>query len=351
MPISVACPECGRHLKAPDALAGKRARCPRCRTVVDVPLSATVVAVDEPSAIHSAPASVDIPTPAPIAAEVTASATPEPAPLVSEPVASSPPDHTLAPEPPPTVFFVPDEPIFPAPPSVADARPADFTVPAPEFKAPEFLAPQFTPLAAELPAAEAPAADAPPLEPEAPRRAPVHAWEEHVLPPITSQWQLPRSENWETEAAPPAPARPWLDAPASPAASFESNVTSAKPEKEDANAFLKASNWPKLFSPPPPNTGFLQSSHQKLAAPQTLPEGSTPSVSHQEAPPTAASPANHPVDEVPKDKESGEAPAKGTSGWRGKFAALFIFTMLTALGVAAWQRETVQKLLHDLWSI
>ena len=37
MPISVKCGDCGKALKAPDALAGKKARCPDCGAVVAVP--------------------------------------------------------------------------------------------------------------------------------------------------------------------------------------------------------------------------------------------------------------------------------------------------------------------------
>ena len=37
MPISVKCCDCGKALKAPDALAGKKAKCPDCGAVVVVP--------------------------------------------------------------------------------------------------------------------------------------------------------------------------------------------------------------------------------------------------------------------------------------------------------------------------
>lgn len=37
MPISVTCQECGKGLKAPDALAGKKAKCPQCGAVVPIP--------------------------------------------------------------------------------------------------------------------------------------------------------------------------------------------------------------------------------------------------------------------------------------------------------------------------
>ncbi len=37
MPISVKCTDCGKSLKAPDALAGKKAKCPDCGAVVAIP--------------------------------------------------------------------------------------------------------------------------------------------------------------------------------------------------------------------------------------------------------------------------------------------------------------------------
>lgn len=40
MPISFACPECAKRVKAPDRLAGKRARCPACNQVVTIPEAA-----------------------------------------------------------------------------------------------------------------------------------------------------------------------------------------------------------------------------------------------------------------------------------------------------------------------
>lgn len=37
MPLSVVCSKCGKTLRAPDDMAGKRARCPHCKTVVQIP--------------------------------------------------------------------------------------------------------------------------------------------------------------------------------------------------------------------------------------------------------------------------------------------------------------------------
>lgn len=57
MSISVTCPECGKGLKAPDAMAGKKAKCPGCDAVVPIPM--TVVDAeeidDEPPPLPSKP--------------------------------------------------------------------------------------------------------------------------------------------------------------------------------------------------------------------------------------------------------------------------------------------------------
>ena len=37
MPIRVKCTQCGRRLVAPDTLAGKKAKCPKCGTIMPVP--------------------------------------------------------------------------------------------------------------------------------------------------------------------------------------------------------------------------------------------------------------------------------------------------------------------------
>ena len=40
MPISVKCTDCGKSLKAPDSLAGKKAKCPDCGAIVPIPKAA-----------------------------------------------------------------------------------------------------------------------------------------------------------------------------------------------------------------------------------------------------------------------------------------------------------------------
>jgi RsiW-degrading membrane proteinase PrsW (M82 family) len=37
MPLSVVCQQCGKTLRAPEAMVGKRARCPNCKAIVDIP--------------------------------------------------------------------------------------------------------------------------------------------------------------------------------------------------------------------------------------------------------------------------------------------------------------------------
>ncbi|MBC7815582.1 MAG: hypothetical protein IAG10_01640 [Planctomycetaceae bacterium] len=52
MPISVKCSECGKGLKAPDAMAGKKAKCPQCGNVVPIPAAVVEAEIidDEPPA-------------------------------------------------------------------------------------------------------------------------------------------------------------------------------------------------------------------------------------------------------------------------------------------------------------
>lgn len=49
MPISITCPSCGKKLSAPESAAGKRAKCPKCATIVMVPNPQEPI-VDEPVA-------------------------------------------------------------------------------------------------------------------------------------------------------------------------------------------------------------------------------------------------------------------------------------------------------------
>src|SRR4051794_17160154 len=44
MSIAVTCPGCGATMKAPDALAGKKSKCPKCASAVSVPAVAVAEA-------------------------------------------------------------------------------------------------------------------------------------------------------------------------------------------------------------------------------------------------------------------------------------------------------------------
>jgi TM2 domain-containing membrane protein YozV len=47
MSIVVTCPSCSVSLKAPDAAAGKRVKCPKCTSTIEVPAAAPPPAFDE----------------------------------------------------------------------------------------------------------------------------------------------------------------------------------------------------------------------------------------------------------------------------------------------------------------
>ncbi len=57
MPVTVKCPGCGSTLQAGDELAGKKVRCQKCKTVIDVPAAAAPAATPEPAS----PAVPDVP--------------------------------------------------------------------------------------------------------------------------------------------------------------------------------------------------------------------------------------------------------------------------------------------------
>ena len=66
MPISVTCP-CGKKLNAPDTLAGKRAKCPVCKELVEIPEPLEVIE-DEIEFIDDAEVIDEVPLPKPRAA-------------------------------------------------------------------------------------------------------------------------------------------------------------------------------------------------------------------------------------------------------------------------------------------
>jgi len=58
MSIVFECPSCGKRTQAPDELAGKKARCPKCQTVIQVPSSGS--AEGAPAAAEAAPAAAPV---------------------------------------------------------------------------------------------------------------------------------------------------------------------------------------------------------------------------------------------------------------------------------------------------
>jgi predicted RNA-binding Zn-ribbon protein involved in translation (DUF1610 family) len=68
MPIHVTCNQCGHTLKAPDAAAGKKGKCPSCGAIVQIPLAPApgeavveAEAIDDPGIIPMAPEPGDAP--------------------------------------------------------------------------------------------------------------------------------------------------------------------------------------------------------------------------------------------------------------------------------------------------
>src|SRR5438034_894902 len=97
MSINVSCPSCGGRLSAPDNLAGKRVKCPKCSQSLFVPAGA-----ERPAALHRE--------------KPAASAAPPP--VIVEPVRLPP--QRVEPEPPHAIpVFVP----VPVRPSVPPAVP------------------------------------------------------------------------------------------------------------------------------------------------------------------------------------------------------------------------------------
>jgi hypothetical protein len=55
MPIDLTCGQCGKTLRVPDDAAGKKARCPSCQSLSDVPLTAVELVSDAPPSAQSLP--------------------------------------------------------------------------------------------------------------------------------------------------------------------------------------------------------------------------------------------------------------------------------------------------------
>lgn len=48
MPIEIACPQCKQLLRVPDAAAGRKARCPACQAIAEVPMAVVDLLPDSP---------------------------------------------------------------------------------------------------------------------------------------------------------------------------------------------------------------------------------------------------------------------------------------------------------------
>lgn len=180
MPIKVTCQKCGNVLHAPDTAAGKKGKCPKCATVMDIPGAkppAGPVAATPP------------PAPAPVAAEAGGNPfdffgggpAPAPAPAPAPKPASKavePPAKLVAKAPPPP----PSKPVAPPPSKPASAakppakpapppsdNPFDFFGGAPAEPAP---APPPAPPKAASKAIEKPAARTAPVSKPTPPPAP-----------------------------------------------------------------------------------------------------------------------------------------------------------------------------------
>jgi LSD1 subclass zinc finger protein len=53
MPIDIACPQCKKMLRLPDDAAGKKARCPSCQAIADVPIAAVEIVPEAPFGAHA----------------------------------------------------------------------------------------------------------------------------------------------------------------------------------------------------------------------------------------------------------------------------------------------------------
>jgi len=67
MPIEFRCQQCENHLRTPDAAAGKKARCPQCGTIQDVPTGEMPKKPASPSPVSNTPTppSTQVKTPPP----------------------------------------------------------------------------------------------------------------------------------------------------------------------------------------------------------------------------------------------------------------------------------------------
>ena len=111
MGISMRCPECGRKLTAPDSAAGKRARCPHCKTVVTLPQ------------VEALPETEDVLDAEPVQADAVQS--PDPIGITPPPLPPPPAPGSEGRKfyPPPPLPMGDDIPLAPEAPSPAEAGP------------------------------------------------------------------------------------------------------------------------------------------------------------------------------------------------------------------------------------
>jgi hypothetical protein len=121
---------------------------------------------------------------------------------------------------------------------------------------------------------------------------------------------------------PPPP--PWLTNPVAPPHDDSSRFMPGMFGVPHSASPLSSTNWPKLFTPPPPNTGFLV----RVDGQATDDE------------------FNDADAEVMETEEAiGEHPASS----RGLVVTLLVLTALATAGLAYWKLEFVSQWLHDLW--
>lgn len=190
--LEVACPGCGSKLKAPDSMAGKKAKCKKCGTSFRLP-GAAADSVGESQMLSA----VDVPTAAPAEANpfaldsLLASPPPPPAPPKkpeptkkpvpqAEPVASDDPFNFAAAAPAPP----------PPPPAVKKSTPKAAPLPEPKPRAKPKPAPAAAVPFAE-PLDEAAPAEALPLDDDVPEAAPAGSADPFAFPGDDSQ--TPRS--------------------------------------------------------------------------------------------------------------------------------------------------------------
>src|SRR4051812_7877916 len=88
MPITFQCPTCNSRMTVPDTMAGKRGKCRKCQTPIQVPGNAIAASVPAPSPSPAAPSPTTAPDPEPATinkqGEIVRNSVPPPPPLADE---------------------------------------------------------------------------------------------------------------------------------------------------------------------------------------------------------------------------------------------------------------------------